>query len=81
MILKDDKEATVSKITDLIVSKKGVVESNDKWGKKTFSYPIKKTSSGYYFLLSLKAPQGEIQDFKKKLDYNEDVLRYLLITI
>lgn len=81
MILKDDKDATVSKITDLIASKKGVVESNNKWGKRTFSYQIKKTSSGYYFLLSLKAPQEEIQDFKRKLDYNEDVLRYLLITI
>lgn len=81
MILKDDKEATVKKIADLLSEKKGSIEKKENWGKKSFSYPIKKMTAGYYLLWNIKAPQDAIQDLKKRLDYNEEVIRYLLIKL
>lgn len=81
LILKDDKEKSLKNITQLLEEKKGSVVKTDNWGKKTFAYPIKKTLSGFYYILNLNAEKNVIQDFKKKLDYNEDVLRYLLIAL
>lgn len=54
----------------------------DLWGEKALSYPIKKESLGFYYLLSLEQ-NGEktvsFVDLEKKLLAEEDVLRHLLI--
>lgn len=81
LILKDDKGKTFSEITKLLEDKKAKIVKTENWGKKNFSYPIKKITAGYFYIVNLEAEQNVIPDFKRKLDYNEEVLRYLLLTI
>ena len=80
-ILKEDKEDQLKKIADVITSMQGAVENKTGWGKKTFAYPIKKHDAGYYYLWNFSmAPQG-LKEFKKKLAYDEDIIRYLLLNL
>ncbi|HLL61185.1 MAG TPA: 30S ribosomal protein S6 [Candidatus Nitrosocosmicus sp.] len=81
LILKDDKEASLKQVTQLLEEKKGKIVKTDTWGKKNLAYPIKKNTSGFFYIVNLEAEKDIIQDFKKKLDYNEDVLRYLLLSL
>lgn len=79
LILKEDRDETVKKITTDIEAGSGKVTAAEKWGKKDLSYPIKKCASGYYHTWQIELNHKKVNDFKKKLEYDEDVLRYLLI--
>lgn len=78
-ILENDTEETQKKITEYLTAVKGTISAAEKWGKKDFAYPIKKRSSGYYFIWRITLDQRKTSDFKKKMDYAEEILRYLLI--
>lgn len=80
-ITKEDKEEILKKITEHITSKAGVVNSKDNWGKKSFAYPILKNSTGYYFVWKFSTLPKEILPLKKTLQYDENILRYLLLKI
>ncbi len=81
LILKDNKEGALKEITKLVTDKEGKIVKSDEWGKKNFAYPIKKSTSGFYHIIQFEAEKSIVQDFKRKLDYNEEVLRYLLLTL
>lgn len=78
--LLNDKEE-LKNIKDLITTLKGKVEKEDDWGEKTLAYPIKnnKTAHFYNYLVNMEKPQ--VSEFKKRLNFNEKVLRYLLLVI
>jgi len=78
-ILKEDKEEILNKIKQTILDFKGEIFSQEKWGKKTFAYRIKKLSSGYYFLWKINVAKDKTQALKKKLDLDENIVRYLLL--
>jgi small subunit ribosomal protein S6 len=78
-ILKEDKDDILNKIRQIILDLKGEIISEEKWGKKNFAYLIKRISSGYYFLWRLNVTKDKILELKKKLDFEEDIIRYLLL--
>ncbi len=55
------------------------VEKEDNWGLKALSYKIKKETTGFFTLLSLKTEKTIPADFEKKLLAQEQVIRHLLI--
>lgn len=78
-ILEKDIEETQKKITEYITAVEGKIHTTEKWGKKDFAYPLKKRSSGYYFIWRVSLDQKKTPLFMKKMDHAEDILRYLLI--
>ncbi|OGK17266.1 30S ribosomal protein S6 [Candidatus Roizmanbacteria bacterium RIFCSPHIGHO2_02_FULL_40_13b] len=78
-IARDEADTATDKVKSYITGSKGTVEGERKWGKKRFAYPIKKETSGFYFLWDISMGQDTIAPFKRKLDLDENVLRYLLI--
>lgn len=79
LITRDEKAEQIDSVKKVITSLEGKVTAERKWGKKKFAYPIKKESTGYYqtWMVTLGSPQ--IAPFKRKLDLDENVLRYLFI--
>ncbi len=80
-ILKEDKENIFNNIKQMVVDLKGKIISQENWGKRNFAYEIKKNPSGYYFLWKINITKDKIQELKKKLDFNEDIIRYLLLNL
>lgn len=80
-ILKEDKEEILTKIKNLIFNFKGNILEEEKWGKKELAYRIKKQDSGYYFLWKITLPKKETLSLKKKLNLEENILRYLLLKV
>lgn len=78
-ILKEESETLLGNIKTAVEETTGLIQSAEKWGKKDFSYLIKKLSSGYYFIWQINLPQDKINDFKKKMDFDENIMRYLLL--
>lgn len=81
LVLKSSlSDAQRKKIVDTVKSflKDAKIKSEEEWGQKALSYPIKKEVSGFYldFVLELETIP---LDFEKRLLANEDILRHLLI--
>ncbi len=74
----DDK--TLSKLVDKIEKKLGgKIIKKEEWGKKSTSYPIKKYNEAIYFLYYLETEPEKIEELKKFILIEKNVLRYLII--
>jgi len=78
-LTSDNQKDLQTKIKKIVSDLKGEVKKADEWGKKEFTYPIKKIHSGYYFLWVLGLPETEVNALDKKLRQEENLLRYLLV--
>lgn len=76
-LLNEEKELSV--IKEIVIAHKGEVTSETTWGKKQLIYPIKKNYSATFYCWKIKMPKPNMSDFKKKLNYNEKIIRYLLL--
>lgn len=54
------------------------ITSENEWGQKPLSYPIKKEAAGFYLEMMLEG-ENIPSDFEKKLLTNDGVLRHLLL--
>lgn len=80
--LEDDQiEATISNIQSHITSHGGEVLDLDKWGRKRLAYPIQKAKSGYYLVTRFEAPTELISTLERSYRLDENIIRYLTITL
>jgi small subunit ribosomal protein S6 len=74
-------ETSNNNITQYIISKEGVVDAVDKWGKKKLAYPIKHFLEGNYILTKFKMSPARCKELEANLRISEDVIRHLLIKV
>ena len=76
-----NQEEELNNIKSLVTSLEGSVDEEKKHGKKTLSYPIKKQMEASLYQWKVSMPKDKVTEFKKKLGFNEVLLRYLLLEI
>lgn len=76
ILLPDETE--LANIKKLVTEHSGKVVKEDAWGKKTLAYSIKKQRSANFFSWDIEMPQNQVTEFRKKLNFNEKIMRYLL---
>ncbi len=76
-----DANAAAGKVRDFIVNNLGGQVKKEYIGeKKKLSYPIKKQAAGSYVIVEFSTEPEKMDDLKKFLDLNTDILRHLLLT-
>lgn len=78
LIVKDEGEG-LKQIEKILTELDGKIEKQDKSEKRQFAYPIKKVISGFYHFWTINLPSDKISEFKKRLNVESNVLRYLLL--
>lgn len=73
------EETELPEVKKLIEAHKGIIKKEENTGKKTLSYAIKKQRSAHFFQLDIDMPENMTTDFRKKLNFNDKLLRYLLL--
>ncbi len=74
-----NEEADSPSVKQLIESLSGKIVKEEAWGKKTLAYAIKKARSAFFFDWILEMDVKQTAEFRKKLNFNEKILRYLLL--
>ncbi len=74
-----NEESEVKAVKELLESFKGKILKEDNWGKKSLSYPIKKHTAATFYHWVLNMDSKDVLEFRKKLNYNEKLMRYLLL--
>ena len=59
----------------------GEVKRTESWGLRTLAYKIKKNRKGHYTLMHLDAPHKAIVELERIMGHNEDVLRFMTVSI
>jgi small subunit ribosomal protein S6 len=71
---KDALQSDIKKLSQKITS---VIDM----GIRDLAYKIKAQGKGYYFVVTFEALSDKIDEFKKKLDLDIDLMRYMLLKI
>jgi len=74
------KEASEN-VKKLAESLKAKVENFKDMGQKKLAYPIKKETSGYYYVINMSASKDAIKEIDRKMFIDESVLRHLIIKL
>ncbi|WP_333022974.1 30S ribosomal protein S6, partial [Wolbachia endosymbiont of Pentidionis agamae] len=51
------------------------------WGLLDFAYPINKMKKGHYCVLCISSAVNIINEFKRRANLNEDIIRYLNVQV
>ncbi len=76
-LLADDAE--MKKVKELAESLSVKIVSEENWGQKTLAYPIKKNNTAFFYNWVIDLDQKNVSEFKKRLNFHEKLLRYLLL--
>lgn len=72
-------QASIETISRLVTQHGGQFAEAEAWGRRTLSYPIKKNKEGSYFLAHFTMDQGQLPEFERALNLNQDIIRYLVV--
>lgn len=72
-------EADIENVKKLLESHSGKIIEEKKWGKRELAYPIKKETGAFYFTYQIELGGTNVSDFKKKLNFDDKILRYLML--
>ena len=77
-VLSDEEfKAEQKKYATLIKNGGGSVVAENAWGLKSLAYPIRKKTTGLYWVLEYTAPSEFNEKLKTQLLRDENVLRHL----
>ena len=76
-----NEEAELKSVKDLIESLSGKITAQDKWGKKTLCYPIKKLTAINFYNWRFEMDPKNLKEFKRKLNFNDKIIRYLILLV
>ncbi len=71
----DMVDSLCDKFSKIITDGKGEVVSTEYWGLRSFAYKIKKYSRGHYFLMNINADVPAINELKRIIGFDENVVR------
>ena len=77
VLSEDDFKAAQKKYTSLLKENGGKVVHENPWGLRSLAYPIKKKTTGLYWVLEYDAPSDFNEKLKIQLLRDENILRYI----
>ena len=81
-VLSDDQlKETVKNYKTFLKEKGAEIVHEDNWGLRKLRYPIKKKSTGFYFLFEFKAEGSVISELELAYKRDERLLRFLTVSL
>ncbi|MBR3828282.1 MAG: 30S ribosomal protein S6 [Bacteroidales bacterium] len=81
VLSEDQMKETVKKYTDFLTNRGAEIVYTNNWGMRKLAYPIKKKSSGFYYLIEFKAEGNVIADLEVAYKRDERLLRFLTVSL
>ena len=80
-VTDEELESRVSKISQTITERGGVVSSTEPWGKRKLAYPIEHFTEGHYVLIRFSFEPALCKELEASLRISEEIIRHLLINL
>lgn len=76
LVESEEKSKTVK---ELIASTGASYQESKDWGERELAYPIKKNTKALYYTGVIETIPTNVSEIKKKLNFSDDLIRYLII--
>jgi len=76
-----DIDVVISKVTTLIQNHGGVIEEQNKWGRRRLAYAINKKYNGYYVHLIFEVAPNIVPVLERFLVLEDTILRHLTLQL
>ena len=81
-VLSDDQmKETVEKYTNFLKEHGAEIVYTNNWGMRKLAYPIKKKTTGFYYLIEFNAEGSLIADLEVAYKRDERLLRFLTVSL
>ena len=81
-VLSDDQmKETVEKYTNFLKEHGAEIVYTNNWGMRKLAYPIKKKTTGFYYLIEFNAEGSVIADLEVAYKRDERLLRFLTVSL
>ena len=81
-VLSDEQmKETVEKYTNFLKEHGAEIVYTNNWGMRKLAYPIKKKTTGFYYLIEFKAEGSLIADLEVAYKRDERLLRFLTVAL
>src|ERR1700760_109503 len=80
-VTQQQVEGIVDGITGRLETDGGTMLKREYWGLRSLAYRIKKNRKGHYMLIGLDAKPAFVNEMERQLRLNEDVLRFLTLSV
>ena len=74
-------EALTKDFSAIIENGGGKIHKHEYWGLRALAYRVKKNRKGHYVMLNLEADNDTLREYERIMGLNEDVLRFMNISI
>ncbi len=74
-------QAAISRTKESIKTNGGTITETEEWGRKRLAYPIKKSKSGYYYVLRYTTVPESISKIERFFFLEEAIIRYLTVKL
>ncbi|MCR5065678.1 MAG: 30S ribosomal protein S6 [Bacteroidales bacterium] len=81
VLSEEQMKETVKKYTDFLTDHGAEIVYTNNWGMRKLAYPIKKKSSGFYYLIEFRAEGSVIADLEVAYKRDERLLRFLTVSL
>ncbi len=77
----EDVDNLTTKLCKIITDGNGKIVSKEYWGLRNLAYIIKKNTRGHYVLINIDAQYPAVQELKRVIKYNENIIRSVLFNV
>ena len=81
VLSEEQMKETVKKYTDFLTNHGAEIVYTNNWGMRKLAYPIKKKSTGFYYLIEFRAEGSVIADLEVAYKRDERLLRFLTVSL
>lgn len=80
-ISSSEVEKIAEKLLNIVSEMGGRLVKKEYWGLRNLAYMIKKSRKGHYMMLALEAPSKAIDEIRRLVSINEDILREMTVRV
>ena len=80
-VAEDKREEIIEKFRAYVEAIGGKIEGVEKWGMKKLAYQINFKSEGFYVLMKMELPAGEVDAMSKLMNITEGIMRHQFVRI
>jgi len=77
---EEDRQATLKRIDNAIVSQGGTVDNIDEWGKRKLAFEVDRLTDGDYILIDFHVKPDSIAEIDRVLRITDAVKRFMIVS-
>lgn len=80
-VVRQGYDGAKAVVTDALKKYDATIRACRRWDERRLAYPIRRKNRATYFISYFEMPGDRIPAFRRDLELNERVLRYLLVAV